>query len=136
MTLVISLSVRTRSQITVIRNKLAKPQSASLPIYLFFLFSFFTSTFTATGMKGELVVMEPWRCFKVLDPGVVKDNVSIVPLKMLDQGLVYEKEIPPGVSRHIIKELKLDQGSAATRVGLLTNLLGLPFNSECTLLFF
>ena len=72
----------------------------------------------------------------MLDPGVIKDNVSIVPLKMLDQGLIYEKEIPPGVSRHIIKELKLNLGSEETRVRLLTNLLSLPFNSKCTFFFF
>ena len=104
----------------------------------FFFFSFFSFHlhFTATRTKGELVVMEPWRSFKVLDPGVIKDNVSIVPLKMLDQGLIYEKEIPPGVSRHIIKELKLNLGSEETRVRLLTNLLSLPFNSKCTFLFF
>ena len=77
--------------------------------------------------------MEPWRCFRVLNPGVRKENgkVSIVPLELLDEELIYEKEVPPGVCRHIIKGLEYSSGDTTNTKKLFEVILSIPFNNKC-----
>ena len=76
--------------------------------------------------------MEPWRCFRVLNPGVRKENwkVSIAPLELLDEELIYEKEVPPGMLRHIIKELEENSENTTNTKKLLEIILGIPFNNK------
>ena len=82
---------------------------------------------------GDTVVLEPWRRFEVMDSGVKKDGgeFSVVPLKMCDEGLVYEKEIPPGVLLHIVKALKESTEDKTLVKKELDILLALPFNNKC-----
>ena len=80
-----------------------------------------------------LVVIEPWRCFEVINSGIKRDdgNFSIVPLKLIDEGLIYEKEIPPGVCRHIVKTLKENTVNKVDAKKMLNILCELPFNNKC-----
>ena len=82
---------------------------------------------------GDTVVLEPWRRFEVMNSGVKKDGgeFSVVPLKMCDEGLVYEKEIPPGVLLHVVKALKERIEDKALVKKELDILLALPFNNKC-----
>ena len=83
--------------------------------------------------RGEIVVLEPLRSFKVLNSGVRKDDgyISIVPLELIESGLIYEGDIPPGVCRHLVKSLKENLESEPTVKKFLKVLCGLPFNAKC-----
>ena len=59
--------------------------------------------------EEDLVLIEPYRKFEVIDSGIhrTKERSSIVPLKMEGEGeLIYEKEIEPNISDHVIKALR------------------------------
>ena len=77
--------------------------------------------------------MEPWSVFKVMDSGVKKRGMgaTVVPLKMVDSMLAYEKEIPPGFLRHAIEVLK-DKGCTTERArAMLKALSDCPFDTRC-----
>ena len=77
--------------------------------------------------------MEPWRCFRIANEGVRKDKgrVSVVPLDLIEEELVYEKEIEPGVCRHIVKLLKESTGDKEVVKKMLNVLHALSFNNKC-----
>lgn len=52
---------------------------------------------TATEKEGVIVALEPWRCFRVTNEGIGKGKgkLSIVSLDLIEEELIYEKEIPP-----------------------------------------
>ena len=56
----------------------------------------------------DLIIFEPWRVFSVADSGVKdeKSGVSVVLLNFVEEKLLYEKEIKPGMLRHIIPILE------------------------------
>ena len=99
----------------------------------FYIFLTYSSQHLAPE-DGETVILEPWRRFEMMDSGVKKDDgeFSVVPLKMCDEGLVYEKEIPPGVLLHVVKVLKERTEDKTLVKNELDILLALPFNNKCT----
>ena len=82
-----------------------------------------------------MIILEPWRCFKVINEGVRKDRgrISIVPLELIEEELIYEKEIQPGVCRYIIKALKENIEDKEVVKKMLNVLHALPFNNKCKL---
>ena len=80
-----------------------------------------------------MVTLEPWRCFKVTNEGVRKDRgrMSFVPLELIEEELVYEKEIEPGTCRHIVKALKESIDDKTVVEKNLSILHKLPFNNKC-----
>ena len=60
-----------------------------------------------------------------------KGRMSIVPLELIEEKLVYEKEIPPGVCRHIVKVLKENNEDKAVVEKMLNVFHALPFNNKC-----
>ena len=82
---------------------------------------------------GDTVVLEPWRRFEVMNSGVKKDGgkFSVVPLKVCDERVMYEKEIPPGVLLHVVKALKESTEDKTLVKKELDILLALPFNNKC-----
>ena len=77
--------------------------------------------------------MEPWRGFRVLDSGVRRDKISFTPLRMFDEKLMYEEEIPPGVCRSIIKTLRENIDDKVVVKKVLNILYELPFNNKCNM---
>ena len=77
--------------------------------------------------------MDPWRSFKVVNSGVkeIKEKFSIVSLKMVKERLTYEKEIPPGIFRHIVEPLKENIGEKIIVKKLLHVIRVTPFNNRC-----
>ena len=74
------------------------------------------SAFAQAGNKGEdfvsdFVIFEPWRVFSVADIGVKDEGsgISVVLLKMVEEMLVYENEIKPGMFQHIVPTLEENQ---------------------------
>ena len=57
--------------------------------------------------------------------------MSIVPLETIEEELIYEKEITPGVCRHIIKALEESTEDKAVVKKMLNVLCELPFNNKC-----
>ena len=57
--------------------------------------------------------------------------MSIVPLELIEEELIYEKEIPPGVCRHIVKTLKENTANKVNVKKVLNILCELPFNNKC-----
>ena len=88
---------------------------------------------TAAEKEGDVIILEPWRCFKVANEGVRKDRgrMSIVSLGWIEEELIYEKEIEPGVCRHIVKLLKESTGDKEVVKKMLRILCELPFSNEC-----
>lgn len=60
------------------------------------------------GNNSDLLVMEPMRTFTVLDSGITKGDsgTSVVIVKMVDEKLIYEKEIQPGVCHNIANSVE------------------------------
>ena len=85
-------------------------------------------------VEGEVVLMEPWSVFKVLDSGIRKRGMgaTVVPLKMVDSRLAYEKEIYPGFLRHVIKALKDKDCTTEKARVMLKALSDCPFDTRCT----
>lgn len=54
-----------------------------------------------------------------------------VSIRMLDEKLMYEEEIPPGVCRHIIKTLRESAENKIFMEKMLKVLYELPFNNKC-----
>lgn len=77
--------------------------------------------------------MEPWRSFKVVNEGIVKDKgrMSIVPLELIEEELINEKEIPLGVCRHIVRALKENIEDKLVAKKMLNILHAHPFNNKC-----
>ena len=59
-------------------------------------------------VSSSFIIFEPWRVFSVADSGVKDEGsgVSVVLLKLVDEKLLYEKEIKPGMLQHIIPVLE------------------------------
>ena len=78
--------------------------------------------------------MEPWSIFKVLDSGIRKKGMeaTVIPLKMIDSRLAYEKEIPPGFLCHIIEVLKDKDCTTEKARSMLKALNDCPFDTRCT----
>ena len=95
-------------------------------------FIYFIQLVTAA-KKGDIVILEPWRCFKVTNEGVRKDRgrTSIVPLELVEIEFIYEKEIPPGVCKHIIKTLKESIEDEVVVGKTLRVFHELPFSNKC-----
>ena len=83
--------------------------------------------------EGEIVLLEPWRVFQVTDPGISRggSRTSIVPLKMVESDLAYEKEIVPGVLRHAIKTLTEEGDNMETAAKMLRILAACPLGTKC-----
>ena len=77
--------------------------------------------------------MEPWSVFKVLDSGVKKRGMgaTVVPLKMVDSRLAYEKEIPPRFLPHVIEALKDKDCTTERGRAMLKALSDCPFDTRC-----
>ena len=60
------------------------------------------------GNNSDMLVMEPMRRFTVLDSGITKGDsgTSVVIVKMVDEKLVYEKEIQPGICHNIANSVE------------------------------
>ena len=84
-------------------------------------------------MRGDIVILEPLRSFKVLNSGVRKEdgNISIVPLELVESELIYEEDIPPGVCRHLVRSLKENVEYGPIVKMLLKVLCDLPFDNKC-----
>ena len=95
-------------------------------------FIYFIQLVTAA-KKVDIVILEPWRCFKVKNEGVRKDRgrTSIVPLELVEIEFIYEKEIPPGVCKHIIKTLKESIEDEVVVGKTLRVFHELPFSNKC-----
>ena len=80
--------------------------------------------------NGDLVFFEPWRAFEVVDSGIrrPKSKTSIVPLRMADCELIYEKEIAPNVLLHILSALRERIGDAESVKRMLHILSSYAFN--------
>ena len=74
--------------------------------------------------------------FQVIDPGVRRggSRTSIVPLRMVESGLAYEKEIVPGVLRHAVKTLIEEGGNVEIATKMLRILAACPLDTKCTLI--
>ena len=94
---------------------------------------FFLSLCYIVAGKENIVALEVWRCFKVINEGVRKDKgkISIVLLEMIEEEPVYEKEILPGVCRHIVKELKESTKCKEVVENMLNVFHALPFSNKC-----
>ena len=72
--------------------------------------------------------------FCVLNEGVAKNHkLSVVPVEVVEGRLIFEDEIKPGVSRHIVKALRESKGKEEAEK-MLRALKELPFNNKCTFL--
>ena len=69
----------------------------------------------------------------MLNTGVMKDDgkISITPLEVLKENVIYEKEVFPGVFRHVINVLK-EKTDMLSMKKALNILRSLPFNNERT----
>ena len=58
--------------------------------------------------EDDFIIFEPWRVFSVADAGVKNEGsgLSVVLLNFVDEKLLYEKEIKPGMLQHIIPTLE------------------------------
>ena len=87
-----------------------------------------------TGRVGRVVVLEPWLLFKTMNHGITDKNekTSIIPLEVADGELIYESEILPGVSKHIVKLLKenIEDKQAVKRI--VKALQAIKFDNRCT----
>ena len=77
---------------------------------LFLIHSYsFLFPFPVHSPGEDLVLIEPWRAFEVLDPGICRDEdrTSIVPLAMKEEegSLIYEEEIVPNISTHAVRAM-------------------------------
>ena len=70
------------------------------------------------------------RTFEVVDPGIrrPKSKTSIIPLRMADGDLIYEKEIIPSVSLHALSALREHIGDAESVKGMLRILSSYAFD--------
>lgn len=82
--------------------------------------------------QGDLIVIEPWRTFEVVNPGIQRpeEKTSIVPLKMLDTELIYEKEIVPNTSTHVIIAIREGIDDVFLVKRMLDMLILHPFDTE------
>ena len=69
----------------------------------------------------------------MLNSGVKKENnkTHILPLELLEEELVYDKEIPPGVFRHAIKLLRENVDNKLFSKKMLSIICSHSFN-KCT----
>ena len=71
--------------------------------------------------------------FCVLNEGVAKNHkLSVVTVEIIEEKPIFEEEIKPGVSRHIVKALRESKGKEEAEK-MLRALKELPFNNKCTL---
>lgn len=81
----------------------------------------------------DLILIEPWREFEVVDAGIhrPKEHISIVPLRMVDSELIYCPEIVPNLSTYAVLALKerIDDANAVEK--MLKILASHPFDTEC-----
>ena len=83
-------------------------------------------------------MLEPQKVFKVMNSGIRKSKekgrgeISVVPAELLEEELIYEKEVPPGICRHIVKALQESSKDEALVKKMLNTLHALPFDNECT----
>ena len=81
-------------------------------------------------------MLELQRKFKVMNSGIMKgkgeNKISVVPAELLEEELVYEKEIPPGVCRHIVKTLQENSKDILLAKKMLNVLCTLNFDNKCT----
>lgn len=80
------------------------------------------------------MILEPWRAFEVADPGIHRpeEKISIVPIRMVDEKLIYEEEGVPNVSLHAAKAINegIDDPELVKKmIGILS--LN-PFDTKCT----
>ena len=77
-------------------------------------------------------MIEPWRVFKVLDPGIQrpKERTSIVPLEMEESDLIYEDEIVPNVSSHAARAMRDGIEDVGVVRRMLKILTSHPFDTE------
>ena len=93
-----------------------------------------TSPFNLVHSIGEAVVLEPLIKLRILNEGVMKNTkLSVVPVKIIEEKPIFEDEIKPGVSRHIVKALRESKGKEEAEK-MLRILKELPFNNKCTFL--
>ena len=97
---------------------------------LSFKYDLNTPFFSVPSNNGDLIFLEPWRTFEVVDPGIrrPKSKTSIVPLRMADGELIYEKEIAPSVSQHVLKALRERIGDTESVRGMLSVLSSYKFD--------
>ena len=82
--------------------------------------------------EEDLVLIEPWRAFKVLDPGIQRpeERTSIVPLEMEESDLIYEDEIVPNVSSHAARTMRDGIGDVDVVRRMLMILTSHPFDTK------
>ena len=87
--------------------------------------------------EGDLVLLEPWRTFEVIDSGIQrpKTNSSIVPLRMRETELLYEKDIPPTLSLHALEILRREIGNKENVKKVVLFLTAYQFDNECNSLY-
>ena len=73
-----------------------------------------------------------------MDPGIIrpKSKTSIVPLRMVNGELIYEKKIPPSVLLHVLNALKERIGDAESVKGMLHVLSSYAFDVEGNIISF
>lgn len=87
--------------------------------------------------EGDLVILEPWREFEVIDFGIQRPeaNSSIVPLRMRETELLYEKDIPPTLSFHALEVLRGTMDDEENVKKLVLILAAYQFDNECNSLY-
>ena len=89
--------------------------------------------FIVVSNEGGLVIIEPWRAFEVIDSGIQRpeSKSSIVPIKMKESELIYEKEIAPCLSLHALEILRgaMDDEVIVRQIVLI--LVFYQFDNEC-----
>ena len=87
--------------------------------------------------EGDLVLLEPWRAFEVIDSGIQRPetNSSIVPLRMREAELLCEKDIPPTLSSSALEVLRgtMDDEENVKKVVLI--LAAYQFDNECSSIY-
>ena len=81
-------------------------------------------------------MLEPQIRFEVMNSGISKGKkenmVSVVPAKFHKEKIIYKKEVPPGICRHIVKALQESSKDEALVKKMLAILYALSFDNECT----
>lgn len=85
--------------------------------------------------ESEIILFEPWSKLEVVDPGIQRsqDKISIVPLRMKETELIYEKEIVPCISPHAVKALREGIEDIEVVKRLIKILSFTQFDTKCTL---
>lgn len=104
--------------------------------HIFFLISLYP-IYLVPLCQGDLIIIEPWTIFEVVNSGIQRpeEKTSIVPLKMLNTELIYEKEIVPNISTHIIITIREGIDDICLVKRMLDMLILHPFDTERILIY-